>query len=49
MTDFPPGIKVTVKGYLAKNGTPVANASSVTLPDGRNLFAGSSTTPGGQP
>jgi len=41
-TDFPPGIKVTVKGFLAKNGTPTANASSVTLPDGRSLFTGSS-------
>ena len=48
-SDFPPGIKVTVKGYLAKSGKPVANASTVTLPDGRSLFAGSSTTPGGQP
>jgi hypothetical protein len=47
--DFPPGIKLTVKGYLAKSGKPVVNASTVTLPDGRSLFAGSSTTPGGQP
>jgi hypothetical protein len=44
-TDFPPGMKVTVKGYLAKSGKPVANASSVTLPDGRSLFAGSSNNP----
>ena len=42
VTDFPPGIKLTVKGYLAKNGTPTANASSVVLPDGRNLFTASS-------
>jgi len=48
-SDFPPGTKVTVKGYLAKSGKPVANASTVVLPDGRSLFAGSSTTPGGQP
>jgi hypothetical protein len=47
--DFPPGMTVTVKGYLAKSGKPIANASTVTLPDGRSLFAGSSTTPGGQP
>jgi len=47
--DFPPGMTVTVKGYLAKSGKPVANASTVTLPDGRSLFAGSSTTPGAQP
>ena len=47
--DFPPGMTVTVKGYLAKSGKPVANASTVILPDGRSLFAGSSTTPGSQP
>jgi hypothetical protein len=41
-TDFPPGIKVTVKGFLAKNGNPTANAASVVLPDGRTLFTGSS-------
>ena len=40
--DFPAGIDVTVKGYLAKDGSPTANASSVTLPDGRSLYAGSS-------
>jgi hypothetical protein len=47
--DFPPGTQVTVKGYLAKSGKPVVNASTVVLPDGRSLFAGSSTTPGAQP
>lgn len=41
-TDFPPGIKVTVKGFLAKDGSPTVNASDVTLPDGRNLYTGSS-------
>lgn len=41
-SDFPPGIKVTVNGYLAKDGSPTANASDVTLPDGRNLYTGSS-------
>jgi len=40
--DFPAGIEVTVKGYRAKNGTPTANARTITLPDGRQLFAGSS-------
>jgi hypothetical protein len=47
-TDFPPGIKLTVKGYLAKNGNPTVNAASVLLPDGRTLFTGSSnpTAPG---
>jgi hypothetical protein len=42
VTDFPPGIKLIVKGYLAKNGTPTANAASVVLPDGRSLFTASS-------
>ena len=42
VTDFPPGIKLTVKGYRAKNGSATANASSVVLPDGRSLFTASS-------
>ena len=41
-SDFPAGIKVTVKGYLAKDGSPTVNASGVTLPDGRSLYTGSS-------
>lgn len=41
-TDFPAGIEVTVDGYKAKNGTATLNGRSVKLPDGRNLFAGSS-------
>ena len=41
-TDFPIGAQVTMKGYLAKNGKKFANALSVTLPDGRAFFAGSS-------
>ena len=41
-SDFPPGIKLVVKGYLAKSGNPTVNASSVILPDGRSLFTGSS-------
>lgn len=40
--DLPVGATVTVEGYLAKNGTKTANANRVTLPDGRQLFAGSS-------
>ncbi|MEI9812550.1 MAG: DUF6152 family protein [Acidobacteriota bacterium] len=40
--DFPPGIKLTVNGFLAKDGSPTVNASDVTLPDGRNLYTGSS-------
>jgi hypothetical protein len=42
--DFPVGTEITVNGYRAKNGTPTANASTLTLPDGRELLAGSSGT-----
>jgi hypothetical protein len=41
-TDFPPGIEVTVQGSRSKSGSPTVNATSVTLPDGRNLYTGSS-------
>ena len=34
------GDSVTVKGYLAKDGSPLANARLLTLGDGRELFAG---------
>ncbi len=40
--DFPVGVVVVVEGYRAKNGSNTLNARSVKLPDGRNLFAGSS-------
>ena len=42
--DLPFGAAVTIEGYLAKDGTPTANAGNVTLADGRRLFAGSSGT-----
>jgi len=42
--DFPLGVELTVKGFRAKNGTATANGRSITLPDGRELFAGSSGT-----
>jgi hypothetical protein len=38
------GTKLTVEGFQARNGSPTANASSLTLPDGRRLFAGSAGT-----
>jgi hypothetical protein len=41
-TDFPAGIEVIVKGSRSKSGSPTVNATSVTLPDGRNLYTGSS-------
>ena len=42
--DLPVGQSVTVEGWLAKDGSAKANASRVTLADGRRLFAGSSGT-----
>ena len=36
------GDTITVSGYLAKDGSRLANARSVTLSDGRKVFAGSS-------
>ena len=35
-----PGDTVTVTGYLAKDGSKMANTRSVTMPDGRKIFAG---------
>ena len=39
------GDRVAVAGYGAKNGSNVANASTVTLPDGRKFFGGFQETP----
>src|SRR5262249_39773151 len=36
------GDQVTVEGYLAKDGSKMANARKVTLADGRKVFGGSS-------
>jgi hypothetical protein len=36
------GDQVTVEGSRAKDGSSTANARSVTLPDGRRVFGGSS-------
>ena len=36
-----PGDAVTIEGYLAKDGSKLANARNVTLGDGRKIFAGS--------
>ena len=36
------GDQVSVEGYLAKDGSKMANARKVTLADGRSVFAGSS-------
>jgi hypothetical protein len=36
-----PGDKITVSGYHAKDGSNLGNARSVSLADGRKVFAGS--------
>ncbi len=47
--DFPPGIEFVVEGYEAKDGTRTANGITITFPDGRNFFAGSSGTGAPEP
>ena len=37
-----PGDVVTVEGFRAKDGSNLANATAVTLADGKRIFAGSS-------
>jgi Family of unknown function (DUF6152) len=37
-----PGDSVVIEGYMAKDGSKLANARNVTLADGRKIFAGSS-------
>lgn len=48
-SDFPPGMELVVEGYKAKDRTPTANGITITFPDGRNVFAGSSGTGGPEP
>ena len=40
--DLPAGTVLVIQGWQARNGTNTANAASITFPDGRRLFAGSS-------
>ena len=47
--DLAVGVMVTIDGYQARSGQPVANASSITLPDGKRLFAGAAPNEGGTP
>jgi hypothetical protein len=44
--DLPAGTQVTIQGWRARNGSKTANASSITFPDGRQLFAGTSNPKG---
>jgi len=39
--DLPAGTVLVIDGWQARNGTPTANAYSITFPDGKRLFAGS--------
>jgi hypothetical protein len=41
---LPPGTRVIVDGFQAKDGKPRANARDIEFPDGRRLFIGSSRT-----
>lgn len=45
-TDLKWGDHITLEGFGAKNGSHVANATFVVLPDGRKLFGGFQETPG---
>jgi hypothetical protein len=42
---LPIGTEVKVQGYRAKDGSRMINGKTVTFPDGRDLFVGSTTTP----
>ena len=41
---LPPGTEVMVDGFMAKDGSPRANARDIVFPDGKSLFIGSSGT-----
>jgi hypothetical protein len=44
--DLAPGTVLTIEAFQARNGTPTANAQSILMPDGKRLFAGSSSPTG---
>jgi hypothetical protein len=44
--DLPAGTVLVIDGWQARSGKPTANASSITFPDGRRLFAGTSNPQG---
>jgi hypothetical protein len=44
-TDFPLGVEVAVNGYRARSGKTIANASSVTLADGRGFYTAAEDAP----
>jgi uncharacterized protein DUF6152 len=41
---LPPGTKVVVQGFMAKDGSKRANARDIVFPDGTKMFIGSSGT-----
>jgi hypothetical protein len=41
-SSIPEGMELTVEGFQAKDGAMRANGRNLTLPDGKQLFAGSS-------
>ena len=41
--DLVAGTTIVIDGFQARNGSRTANATSITFPDGRKLFAGSSS------
>jgi hypothetical protein len=41
--DLVAGTMIVIDGFQARNGSRTANATSITFPDGRRLFAGSSS------
>ena len=43
-TSLPIGTQIIVDGYQSKDGSHRANGRDITLPDGRQLFVGSSGT-----
>ena len=46
--DLEVGTVVTINGFQARSGQPVANASGIILPDGKRLFAGAPPEEGGR-
>ena len=47
-TDLVLGTVLVIDGHQARSGARVANASTITLEDGRQLFAGSPVPSGGR-
>jgi len=43
--DLKVGTVLHVDGWLARNGSPTANVSSIKFPDGKTLFAGEGEAP----